>query len=279
MSKAFEYKEKEQVTLVKFPTHFNRENHDEFAELCKKWLEKPTLLFVFDFAELKTLEPTASRAIVLFHQGLKKAHCYLSSINLPTEMLNQVRSDGLETAFAPKQSLSHAMKDAGIRETKQTIDVNFINPFVKATRTTIETQANTPLTPGKPFLKNEENAKTIGMDIAGVISLTSQAFEGSIALVFPAAVFLHIYSNMVMEEAKEITQEIEDAAGELLNIIFGQAKAELNDRAGYQIQKAIPTIVRGQRLQVHHLGRNVAVVLPFETKAGMFHLEISTDFV
>ncbi|OFZ17744.1 MAG: hypothetical protein A2X94_15205 [Bdellovibrionales bacterium GWB1_55_8] len=154
------------------------------------------------------------------------------------------------------------------------MDVAFVNPFINATKMTLETQANTPVTIGKPFLKDGDNLE---FDIAGVISLTSSAFQGSIALCFPAAVFLAIYSSMLGEKHEEITKEIEDAAGEILNIIFGQAKAELNDKEGYAIQKAIPTIVRGKTLQVHHLSRSVAVVLPFETAAGRFNLEISTQ--
>ncbi|OFZ54911.1 MAG: hypothetical protein A2428_11685 [Bdellovibrionales bacterium RIFOXYC1_FULL_54_43] len=154
------------------------------------------------------------------------------------------------------------------------MDVEFINPFIRATQVTLETQANTPVKIGKPYLKRDEK---ISFDIAGVISLTSNAFKGSIALCFPAKVFLAIYSNLLGEKHDVITKEIEDAAGEILNIIFGQAKAELNHKAGYQIQKAIPTIVRGTNLEVHHLTRNVAVILPFETDSGVFHLEISTE--
>ncbi|OFZ03677.1 MAG: hypothetical protein A2070_14450 [Bdellovibrionales bacterium GWC1_52_8] len=168
------------------------------------------------------------------------------------------------------------METAGIKTpAKAKFDVKFINPFITATKATFEMQANTPIRIGKPFLKKEDDK--VAIDIAGVISLTSPAFHGSIALCFPAKVFLAIYSNMLGEKHETITREIEDAAGEMLNIIFGQAKAELNDKAGYQIQKAIPTIVRGNQLEVHHLVRNIAVVLPFETDAGSFHLEVSTE--
>lgn len=155
------------------------------------------------------------------------------------------------------------------------IDVNFLNPFLKATKTTLETQASTPVTIGPPRLKGED--EKLDVDIAGVISLVSKAFNGSIALCFPAKVFLAIYTSMVGEKHDTINKEIEDAAGEILNIIFGQAKAELNDKANYQIQKAIPTIVRGQTLEIRHLTKNVVVVLPFETPNGSFHIEVSTE--
>ena len=70
---------------------------------------------------------------------------------------------------------------------------------------------------------------------------------------------------------------MEDGAGELLNIIFGQAKALLNDKKGFEIQKAIPTVMRGSQLQVTPMGRGTSVILPFETDSGSFHLEIAVD--
>jgi chemotaxis protein CheX len=82
---------------------------------------------------------------------------------------------------------------------------------------------------------------------------------------------------MLGENQSEIINEMQDAAGELLNIIFGQAKALLNDNKGYTIQKAIPTVVRGQSLQVHHLTRETAVILPFVTNLGDFHIEVSLE--
>ena len=153
--------------------------------------------------------------------------------------------------------------------------MDFINPFVGATQTTLEMQAGTETTPGKPRLKKP--GEVLNVEVAGVISLTSNAFTGTIALCFPGPVFLAIYSNMLGEPFKEITREMEDGAGELLNIIFGQAKALLNDKKGFEIQKAIPTVMRGSQLQVTPMGRGTSVILPFETDAGSFHLEIAVD--
>jgi chemotaxis protein CheX len=156
------------------------------------------------------------------------------------------------------------------------IDTDFIAPFVDATRKTLETQANTPTTFGTPLIKSEQN--TPPSDIAGVISLVSTKFTGTIAICFPEPVFLKIYENMVYEKVEKIGKEQEDAAGELLNIIFGVAKAELNNKKGFDIQKAIPTIVRGGQIKVRHMTKNVAIILPFESAAGSFHVEISSDF-
>ena len=267
---------KEHYILVQCPSQLDNKAAAEFTALVQPWMEKAEKLYILDFSAVQALENPFFRVLVLFYQALKNQGSYLFTINASGPILSVIHNNGLDSALSPKGNLTEALDSAGIKTSKPTIDVNFINPFVKATQTTLETQASTKVKIGKPFLKKQGD-EGIKVDIAGVISLTSNAFHGSIALCFPAKVFLAIYSNLLGEKHEVITKEIEDAAGELLNIIFGQAKAELNDKAGYSIQKAIPTIVRGSQLEVHHLSPMVAVMLPFETEAGSFHLEISTQ--
>jgi chemotaxis protein CheX len=82
--------------------------------------------------------------------------------------------------------------------------------------------------------------------------------------------------RMLGEKYPEITQELEDGASELLNIIFGQAKKVLNER-GYRIEKAIPTIIRGTDVAIRHHTASPTVVLPFDTDLGVFHIEVTTQ--
>ncbi len=86
-----------------------------------------------------------------------------------------------------------------------------------------------------------------------------------------------LYNRMFDEENSEINEEIEDAAGEILNIIYGQAKAELNDQKGYQLKKAIPTVLTADKLKIRQQGPGPVVVLPFDSQAGKFHIEIEAS--
>lgn len=271
----FKIQTKDRHTIVECPENLGTQAAKEFAEISNSLIQGGNKLIILDFAPVKALDTPMFRPFVLFYQALKPIGCYLFVINVSNDNLLTIRSSGLVDVLVAKTSINEALEAAGIKAGRPTIDVNFINPFVRATQVTLETQANTKIQIGKPYLKKE--GQTFDIAIAGVISITSPAFHGSIALCFPAKVFLTIYSNLLGEKHEVITKEIEDAAGELLNIIFGQAKAELNDRSGYQIQKAIPTIVRGEAMQVHHMTRNVAVILPFEIESGSFHIEVSTD--
>ena len=106
--------------------------------------------------------------------------------------------------------------------------------------------------------------------------MSSEKFQGTITLCFTGPVFLSIMGSMLGETYTEITKDLEDGAAELLNIIFGTAKATLNQQ-GHSIQKAIPTVVRGHALHTSQPKGAKAIVLPFKTDKGEFHVEIASE--
>ena len=81
---------------------------------------------------------------------------------------------------------------------------------------------------------------------------------------------------MVGESHDNITEEVQDAAGELLNIIFGQAKTVLKGK-NYVLERAIPTVLVGEKLRIRYKTKIPTIVLPFESSAGSFHIEIIVD--
>lgn len=148
-----------------------------------------------------------------------------------------------------------------------------LQPFVQGTVDTLKVQAQLEVKPLDPFEKGTREQPSF--QIAGIIGLTSAQFTGAATLCFPEATFLKIMSSMLGEEFKEITDDLQDGAAELLNMIFGQVKTRLNADKGYQLQKAIPTIVTGRTIHTPLLSHSPAVVLPFETSAGTIHLEVT----
>jgi len=154
------------------------------------------------------------------------------------------------------------------------MDVQFFKPFVDGTLKVFEIQCKMKAAPIKPFIKGTQPQPSF--EIAASIGLTSSAFTGSITLCFPKEVYLALMSNMLGEPYTAITDELSDGAAELLNMIFGSAKVALNPK-GYNIQMAIPSIIRGENLKTTHFTRQQVIVLPFETEKGEFHIEISTE--
>jgi len=156
------------------------------------------------------------------------------------------------------------------------VDSEFLNPFIAAAKMTLETQAQTSLSPEKAMIKKPGEKTPHVTEIAGIINLTCEQFSGSVALCFPAEVFLKIYENMLDEKLDEINEEVADCAGELLNIIFGTAKTALMAK-GYKLERAIPTVLAGKDLQVKFRSDYPTIILPFKSSCGPFHIEIIVD--
>lgn len=262
------------VNLVFCPSKIGQESNEEFKNLSKNWALEPVTVHIFNFEKTMEISPNSFQPFVLLKQMLKNDGKHMFSVNINAQLLNDIKARGLEQIFSPVASINEAKRKAGLRA-KGKIDVQFINPFLSATKNTLAVQAETEIQPLKPFVK--EGSGPYQVSIAGVISLISDHFSGSITLCFPAETFLAIYNKMFDEEHTEINEEIEDAAGEILNIIYGQAKAELNDQKGYQLKKAIPTVLTADKLKIRQQGPGPVVVLPFDSQAGKFHIEIEAS--
>lgn len=153
------------------------------------------------------------------------------------------------------------------------IDKSFLKPFiVGAIRTVkdlsgVDVQFET-MGPSASFTERYR------VDIAGVIGITGNRFKGAMTLCFPKEVFLLIMNKMLGENHTELNHELEDGAAELSNIIFGQAKAALN-QAGHQIKMAIPSVIRGERLESGCPTSTSGDLVILKTPAGPFIIEFA----
>lgn len=152
--------------------------------------------------------------------------------------------------------------------------VEFINPFLNATKNVIETMAQTTVISQKPHLK--EGSTSYGV-VTGIIGMTSENITGSMVVSFSEKCILKIVANMLMEGVKEkIDDEIVDAVGELTNMICGGAKAQLA-KLDHKFSLATPTMIVGQGVEVSFYSKAPTIVCPFETADGPFVVEANFD--
>lgn len=243
----------------------------EFSDATKAWLLTQVKHFIVDFAATTNVTKEFYQVLIYLKTNLKKDQKLMYSLNLSSTLLRQIKEDGIEQALHPVKSIDEIFSVGKTAEKQtKTIDVDFINPFLAATEKTLEVQCNTKVKLLKPYLKKEQMPN---IAIASVLSLISNGFSGSVVLCFTQEVFLRVYENMFGEKHEKITQELEDAAAELLNIIYGMAKIELNTK-GYDFQKALPTVLTGEKIRIRQSGVEPAVIIPFETGFGQLHIEI-----
>ena len=211
------------------------------------------------------------RAILSLQQSLGKKKIPLRVVNVSYRLMLFFKEQGMDTAFEFRDTLPKALADFGIR-TKKSIDTDFVNPFLLATVKLLEVQAGVKSVAGKVFLKT---ATEMSGDISGVIGLLSDSFSGTVVISFPEKTYLSLVSRMYGVEQVELTKQNQETAAEITNIIFGQAKVILNEK-GYGIKSALPSVVIGRDHIVASTEDGVTVVVPFESDAGSFFVEITT---
>ena len=155
--------------------------------------------------------------------------------------------------------------------TSPKLDAEFVKTFALATMETLKVQCNFPSKAGRPFAKTGSEDDQIA--IAGVIGIVSEPFRGSITIGFPEQTFLNVMAGMLGEAFTEIDKDLQDGAGELVNIIFGVAKRTLADK-GFPIDRAIPSVMVGKGIKLSHMSKSAVVVIPFEGEGGPFQIEI-----
>jgi chemotaxis protein CheX len=233
-------------------------------------LSDPCPHFVVNCEHLSGLSKGWIRALLKLKGDLKKYNKEIRLILVKNNLAEILHNEGIDTAFKYAPGLREALVDLGL-VTKKMLDTDFINPFLNATLNVLKVQAGVDAKPGKIFVKSDQH-KNMG-DISGVIGLVSDTFNGTVNITFPEKVFLQIVSGMLGEEYTELTKDIVDAAGEITNMIFGQAKVILNEK-GYGIKTAIPSVVSGKNHSLEALTKGPVVVVPFESSKGSFFVEI-----
>ena len=150
------------------------------------------------------------------------------------------------------------------------MDAEIIAPFINATINVLSTMAGMVPSPHEPRLKNE--TKSYG-DVSGIIGLAGDGVRGAFAVSFSESCIVRVLSNMLGEKIQGLNEETEDAVGEITNMISGGAKAELSQK-GFSFEMAIPSVVSGKGHSIENVTEHPVVVVPFDTEAGPFFVEV-----
>lgn len=158
--------------------------------------------------------------------------------------------------------------------------ISFSKPFIDGLNNVYSTMLSTDLTAGKPTLKKDHvplgNVTSI-MSMNGILKNGQEEkhFNGSFIISWTKESFLKSASAMMGEDYTEITEEIEDVAGEITNITMGNAKKVLAEE-GYAIEMSIPTIILGEGRKIPAKDKNViSVTIPFDSPLGKVFMEIN----
>lgn len=261
------------VLVIDIHDHISEKTAKEIVDTINAVLSQNSAInkIVFDMKNRFSFDVSGMRLVSPLAVEFRKQERTFHVLGASKDLQFSLAQGGMTGVFKTILSLNDVIE----KKTSKTLNVDFLNPFIDGTIETLKVQCSLECQANAPTLK-ENLPGDLKYDIAGVIGITSTGFTGSIAICFPEKVFLAAMSSMIGEDCPIITSELEDGAGELLNIIFGHAKRNLNEK-GYTLDKAIPTVIRGKEIAVKHMTSEKTIALPFDTQFGRFCIEIGTE--
>jgi chemotaxis protein CheX len=148
------------------------------------------------------------------------------------------------------------------------MQVKYINPFIKASMNLFKDFLGLEVTTGKPFVVDDPETLS---EVSGLIGLAGET-AGAVVLSFSRDTAIKLVSKMVGQEFDDFGTEVADGVGELINIIAGNAKKDLDQ---FRIEISLPGVIVGDEYQLHWPEGIPVVSIPFESDAGPFSVNVS----
>ncbi len=107
--------------------------------------------------------------------------------------------------------------------------------------------------------------------ISGIIGLAGTV-KGMLAVHAPEKVALAITSGFLGIPVEEINEDVQDAIGELANMLAGGVKLTLAENSS-EIRLSVPSVIYGDSYNVSAPSNALAFIIPFTIEAGIFFVE------
>ncbi|WP_027723317.1 chemotaxis protein CheX [Maridesulfovibrio zosterae] len=141
-------------------------------------------------------------------------------------------------------------------------------PFIKAAVDVLSMMAMVTPIPGKPYVKK---GKTAVGDVTGLVGITGD-MNGTISISFTKSCAVTIVKNMLGDDIQDIIQDVQDAVGEITNMVSGQARAGLAEH-GLTFSGSTPSVIMGDNHTIAHISSTPIMAIPFNSDAGEFTIE------
>ena len=129
---------------------------------------------------------------------------------------------------------------------------------IDATKEVFSTMVMMEITDEFPL---KEPVSRFKCSITGMVGFAG-TYSGVISIHCPVALALKITSNMLGLDCDEVNEDLNDAIGEIANMLGGSVKQVLS-KGGLDVKLSIPTVISGEDYTVNSLSDNDCVVVPF----------------
>lgn len=257
--------------LITLPDLSQKEISRALEIESKQWLVLSEKVYAWDFSRVFIIEQSILTQLLQILNQMKKAEKTVYSINIKSNLERDLKSRGVWTSLHVMQNLEELEETLNPKPKSKAkkIDISMLKPFVEGAAKAFEVQVKIKIEAGKPGSK--KHSYEANDAVVGQVKVDVEGFHGTISVCFSEPVFLAVYKALLGEELTKIDKDSADAAGELINIIYGHAKTALNKSHGLTLKPSLPII----HLQPGIKKESGSVItLPFSSPIGDFRVEV-----
>ena len=117
----------------------------------------------------------------------------------------------------------------------------YVQPFIKVCKNVFKEFIGQDLDARLPYFIEQD--KVEGWDISAVIGLTGEA-RGAVVISMKDELAIKLTTILTGKPHNVVYDEVVDAVGEIINIIAGNVKLDLEE--SFKLVISLPTIIRGK---------------------------------
>jgi chemotaxis protein CheX len=155
------------------------------------------------------------------------------------------------------------------------VKVEYINPFIDSTKKLMEIMVGIQQFEKKSVTVEHRLASMF--DVSAIIGVTGDC-DGSIVLSFSEGVAQEMLSRLLGEPVDDFNDDVCDAVGEMVNIITGNAAAQLQESGMSNLNRAIPKVLLGKGQAIKVSPNTPCINIEFSTELGGFALQVCLRF-
>lgn len=247
------------------------------ATLQKKfteWTAADVELHVLDFKSAIQLPPSFYPAVHTFYEQLKAKKINLISVNMNDTLHKEVKRLKLEGSF------NRILNFPGdLYKKRQMTDLEIRRLLFKylaqGAFAAVEVALQSTVSCDENYSAKAEEVPLEQFDLISVVNVDNEMLRAEFRLCCSLQVIEKLARAMLGPQNEIDREMMESMALELLNIIYGYAKSNLNDKESFRLPSAIPRLLRKNDIaRIKRSKSSDLTIMPMVTPMGSFYVEV-----
>jgi chemotaxis protein CheX len=143
--------------------------------------------------------------------------------------------------------------------------MDFHAKIIEVTKEIFETMIMMDVTPGQPLA---EHVSKFTCSLSAMVGFAGFK-QGNLTIHTPEKVAIGLTQSFLGTDIEEINEDVQDAMGELANMIAGSLKPTISNE-GKTVELSLPSVVYGKEYTMIAVAKSDWIIVPFTVSYGQF---------